>query len=32
MMGERRIDQGALVYEFCLKRHVRKIDGLPIGL
>ena len=22
MMGERRIDQGALFYEFCLERHV----------
>ena len=22
MMGDRRIDQGALFYEFCLERHV----------
>ena len=22
MMGERRVDQGALFYEFCLERHV----------
>ena len=22
MMGDRRVDQGALFYEFCLERHV----------
>lgn len=22
MMGERRVDQGALFYEFCLQQHV----------
>ena len=31
MMGERRVDQGALFYEFCLERHVPQ-DHLLRGI